>query len=48
MKTKAVLACEICSSRNYTTSTDSDATERLVLKKFCKQCGKHTVHKETK
>ncbi|HRF52070.1 MAG TPA: 50S ribosomal protein L33, partial [Trichococcus flocculiformis] len=23
-------------------------TERLEVKKFCRYCGKHTLHKETK
>ena len=40
------LACSECKARNYkTTKTPS---QLLELKKFCKQCKKHTVHRETK
>ncbi|KGX89375.1 MULTISPECIES: 50S ribosomal protein L33 [Pontibacillus] len=49
MSKKIVLACIECLSRNYT--TDKNATtqsERLEARKFCKKCGKHTLHRETK
>ena len=40
------LACSECKARNYkTTKTPS---QLLQLKKFCKQCKKHTMHRETK
>jgi len=48
------LACSDCKARNYkTTKTSlrgSGAVEgKLIeLKKFCKQCRKHTLHRETK
>ncbi|MGE8207229.1 50S ribosomal protein L33 [Heyndrickxia sp. NPDC080065] len=49
MQRKIVLACAQCGSRNYSTiynkQTDS---ERLEVKKFCKYCKTHTVHRETK
>ncbi|MDE1548570.1 50S ribosomal protein L33 [Jeotgalibaca caeni] len=46
---KAALACVECGSRNYTiTPTEKSRTTRLEVKKFCKYCGKHTNHKETK
>ncbi|MCF0116258.1 MAG: 50S ribosomal protein L33 [Erysipelotrichaceae bacterium] len=46
---KVVLACTECLSRNYTTSRNKKSSqERLELMKFCKKCGKHTLHKETK
>ncbi|ADH97647.1 50S ribosomal protein L33 [Salisediminibacterium selenitireducens] len=49
MSTKAVLACSECHSRNYTTmKTDSAGSDRLTIKKYCKTCKAHTVHKETK
>ncbi|QDP38870.1 50S ribosomal protein L33 [Radiobacillus deserti] len=49
MRNKVVLACEVCSSRNYTTSKNKDnQTERLESKKYCKTCGNHTIHRETK
>ncbi len=40
------LACTECKARNYkTTKSPEDYVE---LKKFCKQCKKHTLHRETK
>ena len=43
------LACTGCGSRNYTiTPTEKSRTRRLEVKKFCRYCGKHTLHKETK
>ncbi len=46
---KAALACTVCGSRNYTLDSGNTVrTERLEIKKFCKYCGKHTLHKETK
>ena len=48
-KNKVILTCTECLSRNYTTSKNqSQKGERLELMKFCKKCGKHTLHKETK
>ncbi|ESU31452.1 hypothetical protein G3A_16675 [Bacillus sp. 17376] len=49
MNNKVTLACKECGSRNYsTTSNKQTQTERLELKKYCSNCGAHTVHKETK
>ncbi|PWF99624.1 50S ribosomal protein L33 [Levilactobacillus bambusae] len=45
---KVALACSVCGTRNYTVSTNQAHTERLELKKFCKQCGKKTIHRETR
>ncbi|OSM02435.1 50S ribosomal protein L33 [Magnetofaba australis] len=43
------LACEECKRRNYTTDKNKrNHPEKMSLKKFCKFCGKHTVHKEGK
>jgi large subunit ribosomal protein L33 len=40
------LACSECHARNYkTTKAPGDLVE---LRKFCKTCKKHTLHKETK
>lgn len=47
-QTNVTLECMLCGSRNYTTSVSSNHTERLVIKKYCKHCGKSTNHKETK
>ena len=36
-------------SRNYTTHKNKKThTQRIELQKYCKKCGKHTLHKETK
>ncbi|PAF54687.1 50S ribosomal protein L33 [Mycoplasmopsis agassizii] len=45
MSTKIAIACEIC--RNRIKSTNSKE-ERLAIKKYCKVCKKHTMHKEEK
>ena len=43
------LACTECKRRNYsTTKNKKTMTDRLELKKYCKFCQKHTIHKETK
>ncbi|HDN84763.1 50S ribosomal protein L33 [Candidatus Aerophobetes bacterium] len=39
------LVCSECKARNYTT-TRSKKTSSLALKKYCKFCHKHTLHKE--
>jgi len=49
MKKKIVLACAVCSSRNYTTAKNPVTRPgRLDVRKYCKTCGKHTLHRETK
>lgn len=46
---KTSLACSACGSRNYSKSVnDGQRTERLEIKKFCKYCKGHTLHRETK
>lgn len=45
---KAALACSVCGSRNYTITEKPNRTQRLEVMKFCKRCGKHTLHRETK
>jgi large subunit ribosomal protein L33 len=43
------LACSECKARNYKTTKSPGATgQALELKKFCKQCKRHTLHRETK
>jgi len=49
MRKKVVLACSKCNSRNYSTMKNTaNLNERLEMKKFCKVCNSHTVHRETK
>lgn len=43
----ALLVCTECGLSNVHTSRHRD-TARLELKKHCKVCRKHTVHKEKK
>jgi len=46
---KTALACSVCGSRNYSKSVNNgQRTERLEIKKFCKYCKQHTLHRETK
>ncbi|WP_083912545.1 50S ribosomal protein L33 [Allofustis seminis] len=48
-KRKTSLACSECGCRNYSLEPRAKIqTERLEIKKFCKRCGKHTLHKETR
>ena len=43
------LQCQECKRINYFTRKSKEAVEKkLGLKKFCKFCRKHTLHKETK
>jgi large subunit ribosomal protein L33 len=49
MQEKIALACEKCGSRNYSTANHKQSqTERLEIKKYCKNCNAHTIHRETK
>ncbi len=47
MKTKILLVCSECMHSNYSVKK-SNMQERLVVKKYCKHCKKHTMHKENK
>ncbi len=49
MRDKVILACTECDNRNYNTKKNKKVTtERLELKKYCKFCKTHTLHKETR
>ncbi|PJE67841.1 50S ribosomal protein L33 [Candidatus Shapirobacteria bacterium CG10_big_fil_rev_8_21_14_0_10_40_9] len=42
------LICQECKSQNYITEKSKVNTpEKLVLKKYCPKCRKHTEHKES-
>jgi large subunit ribosomal protein L33 len=43
-----ILACSECKNRNYYFDRNKKHEGKLELKKFCKNCGKRTDHKETK
>ena len=49
MRDSITLECTECKQRNYVTDKNKkNTTDRVELKKYCKCCKKHTVHKETK
>ena len=43
------LACTECKRRNYQTSKSKRNTpDRVEFKKYCRWCGSHTPHRETR
>ena len=49
MRTNITLSCTECKNRNYRTNKNKKNTpDRIEIKKYCKFCKKHTLHKETK
>ena len=49
MRVKVTLACTECKQRNYNTMKNKkNDPDRLEMKKYCKFCKTHTLHKETK
>ena len=43
------LKCSVCKNANYYTSKNKKKVERKIeLQKFCKNCGKRTLHKEAR
>jgi large subunit ribosomal protein L33 len=43
------LACEDCKRRNYQTNKSRrNSPDRVELRKYCRWCGHHTAHKETR
>ena len=49
MRTLVTLACTECKRRNYTTDKNkANNPDRMELKKYCRWCRKHTLHKETR
>ena len=43
------LACEECKRRNYQSNKNRrNDPERIELRKYCRWCGRHTAHKETR
>jgi len=45
---RVALACSECGQRNYQTTRAKKQGGRLELKKYCKSCKTHTLHKEAK
>ncbi|MCM8900402.1 50S ribosomal protein L33 [Caldicoprobacter algeriensis] len=49
MRVNITLACTECKQRNYnTTKNKKNDPDRLELRKYCKYCKKHTIHRETR
>ena len=49
MRENITIACTECKQRNYETSKNKrNNPDRIEVQKYCKFCGKHTTHKETK
>ena len=49
MRIIILLQCEECKNRNYSTMKNKqNTTGKLELKKYCRSCRKHTLHKEKK
>ena len=49
MRTKITLACTECKQRNYNTTKEKKThPDRMEIRKYCRFCRTHTLHKETK
>ncbi|BBG04684.1 MULTISPECIES: 50S ribosomal protein L33 [Pseudonocardia] len=49
VRPKITLACEECKHRNYITKKNRrNDPDRLEIKKFCRNCGTHRAHRETR
>ena len=49
MRVRVTLECSECDRRNYTTTKNKRTTpDKILLKKYCPWCRRHTDHKETK
>ncbi|HOP25915.1 MAG TPA: 50S ribosomal protein L33 [Candidatus Sabulitectum sp.] len=49
MRVITTLACTECKRRNYTTTKNKRThPDRMELKKYCRFCRKHTLHREGK
>ncbi len=46
---KVTMACVECKERNYiTTKHRVTQRERIELRKYCRRCRKHELHRETR
>jgi large subunit ribosomal protein L33 len=49
VRVRVTLVCSECKQRNYDTKKNKkNDPDRIELKKYCRFCRKHTVHKESK
>ena len=47
-RTKVILLCDVCLSRNYSVFKSRGSDKKLEMRKHCSTCNKHTIHKETR
>ena len=43
-----ILSCTACKNKNYSFARGSKKEYKVEIHKFCKNCGKSTMHKEGK
>jgi large subunit ribosomal protein L33 len=49
MRVAVTMACTTCKQRNYITNKNKKTNpDRMELKKFCKHCNEHILHRETR
>ena len=48
MRDIVILECTECKDRNYMTTLDTKGGKKLEIRKFCRRCGKHQLHKSRK
>ncbi len=49
MRERITLQCTVCKEQNYRTEKNKkNDPDRMEIKKFCRRCQKHTIHKEIK
>lgn len=49
MRVGITLECTVCKERNYrTTKNRRNDPDRIELRKYCKRCRSHTLHRETR
>ncbi len=49
MRVGITLACVDCKQRNYQTTKDKKKnTQKMEVRKYCKFCNAHTIHREIK
>lgn len=49
MREIVILQCSECKRRNYTTTRNKKKQrDKIELKKYCKFCRAHTIHKEVR
>ncbi|MFB3786186.1 MAG: 50S ribosomal protein L33 [bacterium] len=49
MREQVIIACTECKQRNYSTMKNKRLhPDRMEIKKYCRWCNKHTLHRETR